>query len=165
MDEMSGSWKWEKQLALPFEGVFEINRLHTPTWKNQRWGNGFSQRRQGCLENASNSQAYICRKGMCLPQLEESDESVWIPRLSVGEKFPLAPQLGGSLPPTKTRMVRRPCKTSVLIVIDHAGREVTESQALSPWDKQPLLSSSSILLWRNRTKRDEQYYYTSLKLL
>lgn len=145
----------------PLEGEFEINRLHSSTWKNGRWWKGFTQGRQVWLENAPNSQVCICRQGC-----------VWLSWRSLvrgceylgchcrRDKFPLAPHLEGSLPPAKTSMVRKPHRFCVLRVSDCAEREVTGTWAFSTLDKQPFPSSPT-LLWHNRTKREEKHSCTS----
>lgn len=150
------AWKLEMRRAAcltPLKGVFEINGLHIPTWKNGRWGNGFSQRRQGSLGNAPNSQVCITDRDVF-----GSAGGCWWEGVNTWavccrrNKFPLAPQLGGSLPPAKTRMVRRPSRSSVLIVRGRAGREVTESSPLSlGW-----AATSSIFFHPSLVQRDKE---------
>ena len=164
---MSGSWKWEEQLALHHSKM--SLKLIGCTLQPGKMGDG---EMASVREDRVGWRMHPTAKSVSADRdVFGSAGGVWWEGVNTWAvccrrvKFPLGPQLGGSLPPAKTRMVRRSSRSSVLTESGCAEREATESQALSLWDKQPLLPSSSILLWCNRTKREEKHYCTGWKLL
>lgn len=91
----------------PFENSFEINKLHSPTWK---MGDGemASLREEGLIGECTIQPSLYLQKGMCLAELEDLVRGCeYLGCHCRRDKFPLAPHLGRSLPPAKIRMVRR----------------------------------------------------------